>query len=95
VFVAQDCLGDARRDHTNPKLACTGSFDNRDIREADILLQASAKLVQGLTTLVEQLRYLFAPDACLRAQENLGGAMLSDDQRLDIGELEPIQQLRF
>ena len=64
MFVAQDCLGNARRDHANPTLACASSFDERDICEADILLHILAKSVQGPTTLVKQLDYRFASDAC-------------------------------
>ena len=48
MLVAQDRLGDARRDHANPKLACASSFDNRDVGEADILLDTLAKRVQAL-----------------------------------------------
>src|SRR5437899_12781966 len=50
LLVAQDRLRDAGRDHTNPKLARAGSFDNRDICVADILLHVSVKCISGLGT---------------------------------------------
>src|SRR5712691_9473240 len=84
LLVAQDRLRDARRDHTNPKLARAGSFANRDICIADILLYAPAKFVAGLATLPEQLRYGRTRDTCRRPQEHLGRAVLSDHLRLHI-----------
>src|SRR3989454_11914456 len=84
LLVAQDRLRDARRDHTNPKLARAGSFDNRDICVADILLHAAAKCIGGLAAVLKQARYARARDTRRRPQEHLGRAVLSDHLRLDI-----------
>src|ERR1700691_2519232 len=66
VLIAQDRFGDARRDHANAQLACARPFDDRDVREAHILLDALAEFLNALTTFFQQLRDWRASNACPR-----------------------------